>query len=190
MLITLLRLLPPETAHHITIKLLKSNFNFNSNFKRKENKEFESLKQTIMGIDFPNPIGLAAGFDKNAEVIKSMLSYGFGFVEVGTITPKAQKGNHKPRIFRLIEDEAVINHLGFNNEGADKILKNLKSFYNANYNGGIVGINIGKNKYTKNDIDDYLFCIEKLGIYGNYITINISSPNTPGLRDLQLRGNI
>jgi len=186
MLVTLLRLLPPEAAHQITIKLLKSNLTLN----RKKNQEFNALRQTILGIDFPNPLGLAAGFDKNAEVIKPMFSYGFGFIEVGTITPKPQKGNQKPRIFRLLEDEGVINHLGFNNEGSKKILKNLKSFYDGNNFGGVVGINLGKNKSTQNDIDDYLYCIEKFGSYGNYITINISSPNTPGLRDLQLRGRI
>ena len=186
MLINLLRLLPPEIAHELTIKLLKSNFNF----LNKKNEEFNSLKQKILGINFPNPIGLAAGFDKNAEVINQMLSYGFGFVEVGTITPKPQKGNQKPRIFRLLEDEAVINHLGFNNEGSEKILNNIKSFYKNKNNIGVVGINIGKNKSTQNAIDDYLYCIEKFGSYGNYITINISSPNTPGLRDLQLRGRI
>ena len=186
MLINLLRLLPPEISHQITINLLKTKLFSN----RKKNEEFVALKQTILGIDFINPVGLAAGFDKNAEVIKPMFSYGFGFIEVGTITPKPQKGNQKPRIFRLHEDEAVINHLGFNNEGSDKVLKNLKSFYETNNLGGIVGINIGKNKSTQNDIDDYIYCIEKLGEYGNYITINISSPNTPGLRDLQLRGRI
>ena len=186
MLINLLKLLPPETAHQITIKLLKSNLTF----PIKKTGELTALKQTILGIDFKNPLGLAAGFDKNAEVIKQMLSYGFGFIEVGTITPKSQQGNQKPRIFRLLEDEGVINHLGFNNNGSEKILKNLKSFYQGNYYGGVVGINIGKNKSTQNDIDDYLYCIEKLGSYGNYITINISSPNTPGLRDLQLRGKI
>jgi len=186
MLINFLRLLPPETAHQITLKLLKSNFKI----YRNKTQQFKTLKQTILGIDFPNPLGLAAGFDKNAEVIKSMLSFGFGFVEVGTITPKPQKGNQKPRIFRLIEDEAVINHLGFNNDGCEKILKNLKSFYKNDNYAGVVGINIGKNKLTQNDIDDYLYCIEKLGSYGNYITINISSPNTPGLRDLQLRGRV
>jgi len=186
MLINLLRLFPPEIAHQITIKLLKSNLDLS----RKKNEQFSSLKQTILGIDFQNPLGLAAGFDKNAEVIKPMLSYGFGFVEVGTITPRPQKGNQKPRIFRLSEDEAVINHLGFNNFGSKKILENLKLFYENEYLNGVVGINIGKNKSTKNDIDDYIYCIDKLGNYGNYITINISSPNTPGLRDLQLRGRI
>ena len=186
MLINLLRLLPPETAHDITIKLLKTNL-ISKNSKK---FEFNVLKQTILGIDFLNPLGLAAGFDKNAEIIKSMFSYGFGFVEVGTITPKPQKGNQKPRVFRLLEDEAIINHLGFNNKGSEKILKNLKSFYDGNNFTGVVGINIGKNKSTQNDIDDYLYCIEKFRNYGNYITINISSPNTPGLRDLQLRGRI
>ena len=186
MLINLLRLLPPEQAHQITIKLLKSNIAFS----KKENQKFKALKQTIFGIDFLNPLGLAAGFDKNAEVIKSMLSYGFGFIEVGTITPKPQKGNEKPRIFRLLEDEAIINHLGFNNDGSEIALKNIKSFYEGDYFGGIIGINIGKNKSTQNDIDDYLYCVEKFANYGNYITINISSPNTPGLRDLQLRGRI
>ncbi len=186
MIINFLRLLPPETAHQITINLLKTNLIFS----RKITKEYFALKQTILGIDFQNPIGLAAGFDKNAEVIKSMFSYGFGFIEVGTITPKPQQGNQKPRIFRLFEDKAIINHLGFNNKGSEKILTNLKSFYESNFSRGVVGINIGKNKFTENDIDDYLYCIEKLGGYGNYITINISSPNTPGLRDLQLRGRI
>ena len=186
MLIKLLRLLPPETAHEITIKFLKSNIIK----KTRQIYEFKTLKQNILGIDFVNPLGLAAGFDKNAEVINQMLGYGFGFVEVGTITPQPQSGNQKPRVFRLAEDEAIINHLGFNNKGSEKILNNLKLFYDYYDSSGVVGVNIGKNKSTKNDIDDYLYCIEKLGSYGSYITINISSPNTPGLRDLQLRGRI
>ncbi len=186
MLIKLLKLFPPETAHEITIKLLKTNFNL----YRKHKKIYKSLQQTILGINFKNPIGLAAGFDKNAEVINQMLSYGFGFVEVGTVTPKQQLGNEKPRVFRLLEDEAIINHLGFNNKGSEKILSNLKSFYEHKDLNEVVGINIGKNKSTQSDIDDYLYCVEKLGIYSDYITINISSPNTPGLRDLQLRGRI
>jgi len=186
MLINLLRLLPPETAHELTINLLRSNLIL----KKKHSKLFKSLKQTILGINFNNPIGLAAGFDKNAEVINQMFSYGFGFVEIGTVTPKIQLGNEKPRIFRLVEDEAIINHLGFNNKGSEKILSNIKSFYENKDINKIVGINIGKNKSTQNDIDDYLYCLEKLGKYSDYITINISSPNTPGLRDLQLRGKI
>jgi len=186
MLTRLLRFLPPEFAHDLTITLLKSKFSL----KDKKNEEFKLLKQNILGIDFPNPLGLAAGFDKNAEVIKPMLSYGFGFVEVGTITPKPQKGNQKPRIFRLLEDKGIINHLGFNNKGIEIILKNLESVNAKNQFNGVIGINIGKNQSTQNDIDDYLYCIEKIGSFGNYITINISSPNTPGLRDLQLRGKI
>ncbi len=186
MLINLLRLLPPETAHTLTIKLLRSNLSL----KRKHKKLFKSLNQKILGINFNNPIGLAAGFDKNAEVMNQMFSYGFGFVEIGTVTPKIQLGNEKPRIFRLIEDEAIINHLGFNNEGSEKILSNIKSFYKNKDINEIIGVNIGKNKSTQSDIDDYLYCVEKLGMYSDYITINISSPNTPGLRDLQLRGRI
>ncbi len=186
MLINLLRLLPPEMAHAITIKFLKLSLSSN----KKKIFSHKNLNQTIQGINFTNPIGLAAGFDKNAEVINQMLSYGFGFVEIGTVTPKKQVGNERPRVFRLIEDEAIINHLGFNNKGSEKILSNLRSFHERKDLNEIVGINVGKNKATQNDIDDYLFCIEKLGAYGDYITINISSPNTPGLRDLQLRGRI
>ena len=186
MLINLLRLLPPETAHQITISLLKSNFIL----KKKQIKIYKSLKQNILDINFNNPVGLAAGFDKNAEVIKQMLYFGFGFVEVGTVTPNKQRGNEKPRVFRLFEDKAIINHLGFNNLGSERILSNLKSFYEDKDIKEVVGVNIGKNKSTETDIDDYLYCFEKLGIYCDYITINISSPNTPGLRDLQLRGRI
>ena len=111
-------------------------------------------------------------------------------LKLGTVTPKKQLGNEKPRVFRLVEDDAIINHLGFNNKGSEEILLNLKSFYAHKDINEIIGINVGKNKSTQNDIDDYLYGIEKLGIYGDYITINISSPNTPGLRDLQLRGKI
>ena len=124
MLVNLLKLLPPETAHAITIKLLKSNLNF----KKRHSKIYKTLNQTILGINFKNPIGLAAGFDKNAEVINQMFAYGFGFIEVGTVTPKKQLGNQKPRVFRLDQDEAIINHLGFNNKGSEEILFNLRSF--------------------------------------------------------------
>ena len=148
------------------------------------------LNQHFLGLDFSNPIGLAAGFDKNAEIINPILNLGFGFVEVGTITPKAQKGNIKPRIFRLNEDEAIINHLGFNNKGSEKVLKKLKKINLSNLNSGIIGINIGKNKDSNNAIEDYCYCLEKLGPFCHYITINISSPNTPGVRDLQLRGKV
>ena len=186
MLINLLRLLPPEMAHEFTIKLLKYNFIFGI----KKNQEYTTLKQNILGIDFENPLGLAAGFDKNAEVILPMIRYGFGFVEVGTVTPNPQKGNQKPRIFRLLEDEAVINHLGFNNKGMNFAKSRLSKLKLNNLSNGIVGINIGKNLDSSNAINDYSIVFENLGQYVHYTTINISSPNTPGLRDLQNRKNI
>ena len=180
----ILRLLPPELSHTITINFLKY-------FKvRQKTIEDSILSQHLMGLDFPNPIGLAAGFDKNAEVMHSMFSFGFGFLEVGTITPQPQSGNSKPRVFRLSEDKAIINSLGFNNKGIKKIKKNLIKHQKSYLNNKIVGVNIGKNKNSSEAIDDYLKCLEELGDLASYITINISSPNTEGLRDLQLRGNI
>ncbi len=180
----ILRLLPPELSHSITINLLKY-------FKiRQKNIEDPILAQHLIGLDFPNPIGLAAGFDKNAEVMQSMFSFGFGFLEVGTITPQPQSGNSKPRVFRLSEDKAIINSLGFNNKGIKKIKKNLIKHQKSFYNNKIVGVNIGKNKNSSKAIDDYLIGLEELGDLANYITINISSPNTEGLRELQLRGKI
>ena len=182
--IKILRLLPPELSHTITIQFLKY-------FKiRQKNIEDSILSQHLMGLDFTNPIGLAAGFDKNAEVVHSMFSFGFGFVEVGTITPEPQTGNTKPRVFRLNEDKAIINSLGFNNKGIKKIKKNLIKYRKSYLNNKIIGINIGKNKNSIDGINDYLVGIEELGDLSSYITINISSPNTVGLRDLQLRGNL
>ena len=141
-------------------------------------------------MEFFNPLGLAAGFDKNAEVINPILNLGFGFIEVGTITPKPQTGHNKPRIFRLKEDEAIINHLGFNNKGSEKVLRKLKTLKLSEFKKGVVGVNIGKNIDANSAIEDYCYCLEKLGPFGHYVTINISSPNSPGLRDLQLRGKI
>ena len=141
------------------------------------------LPTPAFGIDFPNPVGLAAGLDKNAAHVDALASLGFGFIEVGTITPKPQPGNPKPRMFRLPEHQAVINRLGFNNGGVDALLKNLDC---ARYTG-VLGINIGKNKDTPNDraVDDYLVCLRAVYERASYITVNISSPNTTGLRDLQ-----
>ena len=137
----------------------------------------------VFGLRFPNPIGMAAGFDKNAEAIDGLFGLGFGFVEVGTVTPRPQIGNPKPRIFRLPEQEAIINRLGFNNAGIDVFLANIAK---AKRKGeGVLGINIGANKDTLNFADDYALLIPKIVDYADYITINISSPNTPGLRDLQ-----
>ncbi len=182
--IKLLKFLPPELAHSITINALKY---IKLNLDKPDDP---ILSQHFNGLDFPNPIGLAAGFDKNAEVIKSMFSLGFGFIEVGTITPFPQKGNSKPRVFRLEEDKAIINSLGFNNKGSKKVRKNLLKLKKNFFENKIIGVNLGKNKNSLNSIDDYLFGMEQLGDISSYITINISSPNTEGLRDLQLRGNI
>ncbi len=138
---------------------------------------------TVAGIQFNNPVGLAAGLDKNADCIDAFSQMGFGFIEVGTVTPRPQAGNDKPRIFRLPQANAIINRMGFNNKGVDYLVNNVK---NARYNG-VLGINIGKNKDTPNEQgkDDYVHCMRKVYPYATYITVNISSPNTPGLRDLQ-----
>ncbi|HIF9069667.1 TPA: quinone-dependent dihydroorotate dehydrogenase [Photobacterium damselae] len=137
----------------------------------------------VMGLTFKNPVGLAAGLDKNGECIDAFGAMGFGFVEVGTVTPRPQPGNDKPRLFRLIPAEGIINRFGFNNLGVDNLVENVKK---ANYDG-IIGINIGKNKDTpvENGAEDYLICMDKVYPYAGYIAINISSPNTPGLRTLQ-----
>ena len=163
----------PEVAHSLAIKALK--FNYISSNKPKESSY---LLTTLFGKKIISPIGVAAGFDKNAEVYNPLHNLGFGFVEVGTITPKSQFGNPKPRVFRLEEDEALINRLGFNNSGADDIsLRIKKQSPNCFF-----GINIGPNKDTDNRINDYLLCFKKFYNLGDYITINISSPNTENLR--------
>ena len=181
-----LKTFPPEVAHYLTIQLLK----IKPKLKHKYLQEDRKLYQHLWGLDFNNPIGLSAGFDKNAEVVMPLIDLGFGFVEVGTVTPHPQKGNDKPRVFRLFEDRAIINHLGFNNLGLDVARKNLQKLNLNTLSRGIVGINIGANKDSKNIIEDYCVGLEKLGPLAHYITINISSPNTPGLRDLQNRGRI
>lgn len=138
---------------------------------------------TVMGIEFKNRVGLAAGLDKNADHIEALTQCGFGFIEVGTVTPVAQSGNDKPRLFRLQADEAIINRMGFNNVGVKQLITNITKSQRS----GILGINIGKNKITplENAVDDYLTCMQQVYEYADYITINISSPNTPGLRELQ-----
>lgn len=138
---------------------------------------------TVMGIEFPNAVGLAAGLDKNARHIDALSQCGFGFIEVGTVTPLAQPGNEKPRLFRLPKDEAIINRMGFNNDGVEALIENVK----RKRENCVLGINIGKNKDTplENAVDDYLICMQQVYSFADYITINISSPNTPGLRELQ-----
>ena len=169
--------LDPELAHNLAIKFLKSNLFF------PETKEYENLKQNLFELDFNNPIGMAAGFDKNAEIAENLTKFGFGFVECGTVTPFAQIGNKKPRIFRLEEDKAIINRLGFNNFGANIFEHNLAKI--SNDSPYIIGINIGKNKDTQEAITDYLELLERFYSQCSYITINISSPNTENLRNLQ-----
>ncbi len=168
--------LDPEAAHDLAIKSLKANILPKSFFKVEDE---EMLESKLFGKKISNPIGLAAGFDKSAEVYNSLFKFGFGFIEVGTVTPKQQLGNPKPRIFRLEKDEALINRLGFNNHGSEIISKRISN----NHPEGFLGINIGPNKETKNKEEDYYICLSRLSMFAGYITINISSPNTEGLRD-------
>ena len=167
--------LDPEIAHNLAIKSLKLNFLPNL---PDENKDDPLFKAKLFEKDIENPIGMAAGFDKNAEVYNSLFKLGFGFVEVGTVTPLKQYGNSKPRVFRLVEDEALINRLGFNNNGSKNVLERIKS----NKQIGLLGINIGPNKNSDNRLDDYLHCFKIFQDVADYITINISSPNTEDLR--------
>ena len=168
--------LDPEVAHDLAINSLK----FNILPKKLFRVEGEEMLETrLFEEKIPNPIGLAAGFDKSAEVYNSLFRLGYGFVEVGTITPKRQLGNPKPRIFRLEKDEALINRLGFNNHGSEIISKRIED----NTPNGFLGINIGPNKDTENKENDYFLCLSRLSSYAGYITINISSPNTEGLRN-------
>ena len=168
--------LDPETAHDLAIKSLKLNI-FPSKMFEVEDEQMLNIK--LLGKNFPNPIGLAAGFDKSAEVYNSLLKLGFGFVEVGTVTPLKQLGNPKPRIFRLENDQALINRLGFNNDGIDTIKARIKS----DKKKGILGVNIGPNKETKDQKNDFSLGIKNFHDLADYITVNISSPNTEGLRD-------
>ena len=173
----------PETAHSFAIKSLKFNFVKNIFDKNKNDPMFQT---SLFGKKIENPIGLAAGFDKNAEVYNSLFKLGFGFVEVGTITPLPQYGNSKPRVFRLEEDQALINRLGFNNLGTDNINSRIRSIVPQ----GILGVNIGPNKNTKDRLNDYLIGLRTFHDVANYITINISSPNTENLRNFHDQTNL
>ncbi len=172
---TLLLALDPERAHDLTVKSLEFGL-----YPRATEPDDERLKQRIFGLDFPNPVGMAPGFDKNARVPLELLAMGFGFVEVGTLTPRPQSGNPLPRVFRSTSDRAVINRLGFNNDGQEAALARLKR-----RPGGIVGVNIGAGRDSEDRIADYVSGVGRLAEVASYFTINISSPNTPGLRDLQ-----
>jgi dihydroorotate dehydrogenase len=184
----LLFALDAESAHRLTINLLKLR---SGTAFTPEPRWMPSLVTEIAGLRFPNPVGLAAGFDKNAEVADQMLTLGFGFVEIGTLTPRPQRGNDRPRLFRLTEDRAVINRMGFNNCGQKTALKRLKKgARNAipRVNPGIVGVNIGANKDSPDRIGDYVEGVKAMSSAADYLTVNISSPNTPGLRALQDQG--
>ncbi|CAN2041139.1 dihydroorotate dehydrogenase, type 2 [Candidatus Magnetomoraceae bacterium gMMP-15] len=187
--------LDPETAHYLSLESLKifkkfcSICGYHAGAQEPE-KIFESkgslcytYKKTVMGLNFPNPVGLAAGMDKNGDYIDALGSLGFGFLEIGTVTPRAQVGNPKPRLFRLPKAEAVINRMGFNNKGVDYVVSKLKQSQFP----GIIGVNIGKNFDTpiEKAYLDYLICLRKIYPYAHYVTVNISSPNTPNLRQLQ-----
>jgi dihydroorotate dehydrogenase len=172
----LLHSLDPEDAHGLTIAMLKFAPPLGAA------RDDKRLAMRVFGLNFPNPVGVAAGLDKNAEIPDALLRFGFGFVEVGTITPRPQSGNPRPRLFRLDADRGVINRLGFNSHGADAALGRLAARANA---GGIVGINIGANKDAPDRIADYVRLIERFASVASYVAVNISSPNTPGLRDLQ-----
>ena len=170
--------LAPERAHELTLSLLKSSHKLGLMRQKTVAKPV-----TCMGIEFPNPVGLAAGLDKNGAYIDALAGLGFGFIEIGTITPRPQAGNPHPRLFRIPQAKAIINRMGFNNDGVDQLIENVKA---AKFKG-ILGINIGKNADTpvENAADDYLICLEKVYNYASYVTVNISSPNTKNLRSLQ-----
>lgn len=171
----------PEAVHDVTIKSLKTMGGAPFSLLYKDRVPLRPVE--VMGITLPNPVGLAAGLDKNGECINAFHGMGFGFVEVGTVTPRPQPGNEKPRLFRLPEAKGIINRMGFNNKGVDYLVDQVRK---AN-SGAVIGINIGKNKDTpeENAKDDYVICMRKVYNHAHYITVNISSPNTPGLRSLQ-----
>jgi len=176
--------LDAERAHRLAILSLKSGI-----YPRALEKLDPILKSELWGMKFPTPIGIAAGFDKNAEVFGSLLDLGFGFVETGTVTPNGQFGNDRPRIFRLIEDRGIINRLGFNNEGYEYFLQNIRRWHKKK-RPDVIGVNIGKNKNTEDEISDFAAGVKAFSDYASYLVINVSSPNTPGLRDLQSRDNL
>ena len=179
MLRPLLFTIPAEPAHRLTLAALQVAP------VRRNTPLAPTLTQRVAGIPFPNPIGLAPGFDKNATVPDAMLGLGFGFVEVGTVTPRPQQGNPRPRLFRLVEDRAVINRMGFNNDGAEAVVRRLSARPSGS---GIIGVNIGANKDSPDRIADYAEMTRIMAPLARYLTVNISSPNTPGLRDLQDEG--
>ena len=185
-LLSFLRIMPPELAHSIALNSLQLLYKLKL-IKIFFPHRFSETSFTFKGLKFKNRLGIAAGLDKNGDFINSLGALGFGFIEVGTITPKPQFGNPKPRVFRFTNQEAIVNRLGFNNRGVDYLVKKLKG---RKYNG-VLGVNIGANKDSTGQkrIDDYIECFQKVSAYADYITVNISSPNTPGLRSLHSKEN-
>jgi len=177
----------PEKTHAFTFRVLRftSRLGLGFLFRKKIKGDYSALEREVFGIKFPNPVGLAAGFDKDAGLYRELAGLGFGFIEIGTLTPEPQIGNPKKRLFRLVEDEAIINRMGFNNQGVAEAVKKLRK--NTGNSRVIIGGNIGKNKDTPNDraVSDYLICFHALFEYVDYFVVNVSSPNTPNLRELQ-----
>lgn len=184
-IIPLAQLIDPETAHNLAVKSLKWGL-----VSKQKTEDPSLLRTTVLGLQFKNPIGMAAGFDKQGEAVEGLHKIGFSFVEIGSVTPKPQPGNPKPRVFRLPEDNAVVNRYGFNSDGHDVVWKYLQKLKkNKNFNG-ILGVNLGKNKETEDAIQDYIDGIKRFMDVADYFVINISSPNTPGLRSLQNKKNL
>jgi dihydroorotate dehydrogenase len=180
----------PEVIHHFTFRVLRVAGKIpgvNRLLRLSFGLTDKRLGKTVFGLHFPNPVGLAAGFDKDAKLIDELACFGFGFIEIGTLTPKGQSGNDKPRLFRLPEDQALINRMGFNNEGVVAAVERLKERKTSGKSNVIVGGNIGKNKVTSNEnaFEDYKICFQSLYPYVDYFVVNVSSPNTPNLRELQ-----
>jgi dihydroorotate dehydrogenase len=175
----LLRAMPPEAAHRLTLAALAAGLGGS-----RDASDPHELRQSLWGLDFPNPIGIAAGFDKDARAPEALLRAGFGFVEIGTVTPRPQPGNPKPRVFRLEADGALINRMGFNSGGLDRLIDRMKS---RRSEAGIVGVNVGKNRDSADAAADYVEGVRRAAPLADYLAVNVSSPNTPGLRDLQSR---
>ncbi len=178
----IIKLLPPEISHTLVINLI----NFNP-LPKKQIKKDKLLEVNLLGYKLSNPLGLAAGFDKNGKALPGLLKLNFSFIEIGTVTPLAQKGNKKPRVHRINREKSIINKLGFPNEGINKLVNRLSSIRKYHQLGSepIIGVNIGCNRKSKDPAEDFIFCLKKVYEIADYVTINISSPNTPGLRNMQ-----
>lgn len=181
----LVRLIDPETAHNLAVKIIKFGFS-----PTQKTNDSSTLNTNLFGLKFNNPLGMAAGFDKQGEAVDGLSKMGFGFVEIGSVTPEPQPGNPKPRVFRLIQDNAVINRYGFNSDGHETVYKRLSNIKNNKNFHGIIGVNLGKNKTSDDPIKDYADGIKKFSDIADYFVINISSPNTVGLRNLQNKKNL